>query len=138
MTGAEAEADEARSVAPAGGPDGIVDAEAVALMVADQNDRDDPWDGPVPHRIRRYRLYRRADLAIADVDLADHGYDRGLAREYAATPADRFPPVVHDPLARTLVDGFHRTHAAVLRGEATIPALVGVVGTADPAWTPLD
>ncbi len=113
---------------------GEMDAHEVVAFVAETNDRDDAYEGPVPHRILRYRSYRLVDLPVSVPDVEGWAYDGDLVVEYAGTPGDRFPPVVFDPVAGTLIDGCHRLQAAILRGDATLSALVGVVGSEDPGW----
>jgi hypothetical protein len=112
-----------------------IPADDVVLMIADLADRDDPFEGPVPHHVLRFARYAEQAVRIGEIDLDGHGYDPALAAEYAAVPAARFPRVVYDPVARTLIDGYHRAHAARLRGDDEVPALVGVIETMDPDWT---
>ena len=112
----------------------ILDAEDVVAMIAEQNERDDPWEGPVPGHVLRYSRYRCDHVLIATCDLDGHGYDPALASDYARTPANRFPPIVMDPADGMIIEGYHRTHAALLRGEETIFALVGMAETIDPLW----
>lgn len=116
-------------------PGDMLDVDDVVTMIAEQNDRDDPWEGPVPAHVLRYSRYRCAHVTIAECDLEGHAHDPGLAEEYARTPADRFPPVVIDPADGFIVDGYHRTHAALLRREKTVLGLIGMPETADPSWT---
>jgi hypothetical protein len=115
-------------------PGEVVDADDVVSMIAEQNDRDDPWEGPVPAHVLRYSRYRCAVVPVAGCDLEGYGYDRELAEEYSRTPAHLFPPIVLDPADGTVVDGYHRAHAALLRGETGILALVGIPDTIDPSW----
>jgi len=115
-------------------PGTVLEADDVVAMIAEQNDRDDPWEGPVPIHVLRYSRYRCAFVPIADCDLEGHGHDRQLAVEYSRTPADNFPPIVFDPADGDIVDGYHRTHAALIRSETVILALVGMPETIDPTW----
>jgi len=114
--------------------DSIVDADAVVMMIADQNDREDPWEGPVPNHVLRFKRYRCALLPVADIELDGHGHDPDLAAAYSRTASCEFPPVVHDPVDRELIDGYHRVHACLLRGERTVLALIGIEEDADPPW----
>lgn len=115
-------------------PGDVLSADEVVAMIADQNDRDDPWEGPVPAHVLRYGSYLCASFPIAGCDLYGHGYDPGLAEEYSHTSADRFPPVVIDPEDGSVIDGYHRIHAAMLRGETDVLSLVGIPGTIDLEW----
>lgn len=115
-------------------PGTVLDADDVVAMIAEQNDRDDPWEGPVPMHVLRYSRYRCAFVPIADCDLEGNSYDPELAVEYSRTPADRFPPIVFDPMDGEIVDGYHRIHAALIRGETVILSLVGMPETIDPTW----
>ena len=115
-------------------PGAVLDADDVVAMIGEQNDRDDPWEGPVPMHVLRYSRYRCAFVPIADCDLEGNGYDPELAVEYSRTRADRFPPNVFDPADGEIVDGYHRTHAAQIRGETIILSLVGMPETIDPTW----
>ena len=115
-------------------PSGEINAHEVVAFVAETNDREDPYEGPVPNRILRYGRYRLMDLPVSAPDMSEWAYDVDLVHEYAKTPGERFPPVVFDPIAGTLIDGCHRTRAAIARGDATLPALCGVIGTEDPDW----
>ena len=112
----------------------VLEADEVVAMIAEQNDREDPWEGPVPAHVLRYARYRCAHVPIASCDLDGHGYDPDLAADYSRTRADRFPPVVIDPADGCVVDGYHRIHAAVLRSETAVLALIGMPETADPSW----
>lgn len=106
----------------------VASASWVAHYIADLNDRDDPFDGEVPDHVMRFDHFRLETIELSSTDMLDHQYDPGLAAEYAAMSADTAPPVVFDPVAGCLIDGFHRTRAAWLRGESTV---VGYVGYCD-------
>jgi hypothetical protein len=102
----------------------VVSADFVVNYVADLNDREDAYEGEVPHNIQRFRSYQLQQLPIDQIDLDGYGYDPDLAKDYAAMDTQP-PPIVYDPIDRMIIDGYHRVHAALLRGAKTIPAYVG-------------
>ena len=109
----------------------MVSADDICEYVADMNDRDDPYEGPVPNAILRFRKYMLVQLPLSKIDLHGFDYDPDLAQQYAELVTEA-PPVVYDSISKTLIDGFHRAQAALITGAATIAAYVGI--DPDPNW----
>ena len=103
-----------------------VSSDWVVNYVADLNDRDDPYDGEVPDHILEFDRYKLIHLLISKTDVLHHEYDIDLASNYASMPVESSPPIVFDPIAGEIIDGFHRVRAAIIRGEPTILAYVGI------------
>lgn len=88
------------------------------------------WDsseGIVQHRVHRYKHFVMLDLPIDLVDEEDRNtksYSQLLANDYADMPADEAPAIILETDG-TIIDGFHRVQAALLRKDKTIHAYVG-------------
>lgn len=99
----------------------------VIRYVAELNDRDDPYEGPVPAHISQFPVYHLVAVGLDETDVFQYGHDTWLAQEYSLLPATSAPPIIFDKLNGEVIDGFHRVHAALLRGDVTVMAYVGVV-----------
>ena len=113
-----------------------VSADWIVNWIADINDRDDPYEGPLPHHVLRYGHYELRDVPIQDLLSTELPFDPALAVEYSTLNPDTRPPAVFDPVYREILDGNHRAQSARLRGETTVQCYVGLVETAVRDWSP--
>ena len=104
----------------------VASSDWVICYVADLNDRDDPYEGPVPEHIAEFDEYKLVALPVSETNALEQNHDPSLASEYASLAAETAPPIVFDAVQGEIIDGFHRVHAALLRGDTTIMAYVGV------------
>ncbi len=111
-----------------------VEAEWLVHWIAEIEDRDDPFEGSLPHHILRFGQYELKDVNVNDLLSADYPYSPALAKEYSELDPNMRPPCIFDPLDLDILDGNHRAQSARIRGEATVKAYVGIVETADPNW----
>ncbi len=96
----------------------------------------DPSVGVVQHRVHRYKHFVMIDLPIDLVDEADRNtksYSPLLAQSYADMPSDDAPAVILESDG-TIIDGFHRVKAGLLRQDKTIHAYIGqyAIANLDP------
>jgi hypothetical protein len=103
-----------------------VTADWVIRYVAEMNDREDPYEGEVPEHISEFTSYVLREVPIDEINVGDFSYDPKLAAEYANGSRDTAPPIVYDVMNHLVIDGFHRVHAARLRGDQYISAYIGV------------
>lgn len=93
-------------------------------QIANEKDRDDPYEGDVPEAIARYPRWTLTHLPIATVSHAEQDYDPDVAADYARMDRHTAPPIIYDNVRGELWDGYHRLHAAILRGDTDILAYV--------------
>ena len=102
-----------------------VSSDYVLHYVADQNDRDDPYEGDVPERINQFAGFKRMAFPIKKLKLHGYQFSPDLAKEYSTMSANTSPPIVVEPNGE-IIDGYHRAQAAVMRKDQTIDAFVGI------------
>ena len=102
-----------------------VSSDYVVHYVADQNDRDDPYEGDVPERINQFSGFKRMAFPIKKLKLHGYRFSPDLAKEYSTMSATTSPPIVVEPNGE-IIDGYHRAQAAVMRKDQTIDAFVGI------------
>ena len=102
-----------------------VSSDYVVHYVADQNDRDDPYEGDVPERINQFSGFKRMAFPIKKLKLRGYRFSPDLAKEYSTMSATTSPPIVVEPNGE-IIDGYHRAQAAVMRKDQTIDAFVGI------------
>lgn len=114
----------------------FVSDDAVVGYIGEINDREDPDEGLVPHRVRSFRKFERVMFPMANPYPGDleESFSESLAKTYAADCAETAPPVVIDGEDHSLIDGFHRMQAARRRGETHVLAFVG--REPRPEWEP--
>ncbi len=111
-----------------------VEGDWLVHWIAEIEDRDDPFEGPLPHHILRFGQYELKVVPVDDILSMNHSYSSSLAEEYAVLDASMRPPCIFDPIDSNILDGNHRAQSARIRGELTVKAYVGVVETADENW----
>ena len=99
---------------------------------------EDWWDGPLPRWLSRFGTYSLVQMPLDDLDLDEHAYDPGLAAEYAAMDPHTMPPLVYDPVSRSIVDGNHRVQGARLQGDTAVAVYVGDLDSVDGTWKAMD
>ena len=98
-------------------------------------DDQDLDEGDLCHRIWRFRRYELKRVSIAELDLEQWQIDDALVTRLAAMDPTTMPPIVFDPLDRTIIDRSHRANARARCGDTEILAYVGIADSVDPDWT---
>ncbi len=85
---------------------------------------DDFEEGDIGDRIHRFKSYVLKELPLSTFNKDEFNWSEGDVEDFANlnTP---FPPVIYDPIEKSIIDGTHRINAALLRGNKTIRAYVG-------------
>ncbi len=114
----------------------LVSDDEIVGYIADMNDREDPEEGMVPHRIRRFAQFERMLIPISWLRAEDkkEPVSTSLVSFYTSEPGKSAPPIVVDGIDRAIIDGFHRFNAAIERGDTHICAYVGK--SPRPDWKP--
>lgn len=114
----------------------LVEDDEIVQYVADMNEREDPEEGLVPYRIRRFAKFERRRLPLDwfRPEEAEEMVSANLVRTYQEEPAETAPPIVVDGEDHAIIDGFHRYNAALARGDRDILAYVGIDPRAN--WEP--
>lgn len=105
------------------------------LVVAIHRDELDFNEGDLLHRIWRFRRYELKRLPIAHLNLGEWRLDKARVADFLAMDPSTMPPIVFDPLDRSIIDGAHRANACAQRGHSDIAAYVGSPEQVDPDWT---
>lgn len=92
-------------------------------------------EGDLIHRIWRFRRYELKRLSIAELDLEQWQISNDVVARFAAMDPATMPPIVFDPLDRSIVDGAHRANTRAKAGDTEILAYVGIADSVDPDWT---
>ena len=90
---------------------------------------DDFIDGDIGDRIYWFDDYKLTSLPISNLNLDEHYVDEDLVDDYIEHIKDSpktMPPIVYDPIAKSIIDGIHRANAYANLGYDTIPAYVGL------------
>jgi hypothetical protein len=84
--------------------------------------------------VNQFEYFLLEDVGVNTIEKPSP-YHYPVAKKYAEMESE-LPPVVLDSDSRYLLDGFHRFHAALLRGDSTIKAYVGYNKTKpkSPSW----
>lgn len=89
---------------------------------------DDFSEGDLSDRIYWFDEYNLTELPISKLDLEEWEVDEDLVADHVAEimkSRHTMPPIVFDPIARSIIDGTHRANAYAKLGYDTIPAYVG-------------
>jgi hypothetical protein len=113
--------------------DGVVesvDAHTIYSNVqSGHREPDDFVEGDIGDRIYWFDDYKLSSLPIANLNLDEHYVDEDLVDDYIEHIKDSpktMPPIVYDPIAKSIIDGIHRANAYAKLGYETIPAYVGL------------
>ena len=93
--------------------------------------QEDLVEGNLESRIARFETYELKHLEIAEINLTEFLLDDDHVERISAVE-DEMPPIIYDPVDRSIIDGAHRANALHLRGEIEILAYVG--DRPDPNW----
>lgn len=104
----------------------VFSVDHVICYVAEQNDREDPYEGELPERMLELDSFVLKEVNICDLDIEGYGFSQSLADEYALMPSISSPPIVIDSDCTSILDGYHRVHAALIRGDKRVMAYVGI------------
>lgn len=88
---------------------------------------DDFTDGDLLHRIDRYDTYKLTYVDIDDLILDEFDIDDEHVDELVELidSGEDLPPIVFDPIERSIIDGNHRANAYHNAGYKKIKAYVG-------------
>ena len=82
-------------------------------------------EGDLGNRLGRFATYRLRVIPLSRIDLREFALHDPTVAEFAAM-GDGAPPIVWDPVRKSVIDGCHRANAAAARGDTGILAYVGV------------
>jgi len=86
-------------------------------------------EGDLPDRIYWFDEYKTTQLPLSQINLDEFIVDEDLVEDYIDYIKDSpktMPPIVYDPIAKSVIDGMHRANAYARLGYETIPAYVGL------------
>jgi predicted nucleotidyltransferase len=113
--------------------DGVVesvDAHTIYSNVqSGHREPDDFVEGDIGDRIYWFDDYKLSSLPISNLNLDEHYVDEDLVDDYIEHikySPKTMPPIVYDPIAKSIIDGIHRANAYAKLGYETIPAYVGL------------
>jgi hypothetical protein len=110
--------------------DETVDAHTIYSDVqSGHREPDDFIDGDIGDRIYWFDDYKLTSLPLSNLNLDEHYVDEDLVDDYIEHIKDSpktMPPIVYDPIAKSIIDGIHRANAYANLGYDTIPAYVGL------------
>jgi hypothetical protein len=110
--------------------DETVDAHTIYSDVqSGHREPDDFIDGDIGDRIYWFDDYKLTSLPLSNLNLDEHYVDEDLVDDYVEHIKDSpktMPPIVYDPIAKSIIDGIHRANAYANLGYDTIPAYVGL------------
>ena len=110
--------------------DETVDAHTIYSDVqSGHREPDDFVEGDIGDRIYWFDDYKLTSLPISNLNLDEHYVDEDLVDDYIEHIKDSpktMPPIVYDPIAKSIIDGIHRANAYANLGYDTIPAYVGL------------
>ena len=89
---------------------------------------DDFSDGDLTDRIYWFDEYTLTDLPVSKINTHEFDVDEDLVAKHIAKimkSTDTMPPIIYDPVAKSIIDGIHRVNAYKKLGYKTIPAYVG-------------
>ena len=119
--------------------DQLVDATFIQSLVKGIHRRlHDFEEGDLVDRIYWFRQYKLVELPISNIDLAEWDLDDALVTDHVAEimrSKHTMPPIVFDPISKSIIDGTHRANAYHQLGMKTIPAYVGTVKSSDYGQT---
>lgn len=104
-------------------------------IVADIHHRyDDMYYGDLDNRLQKYDYYVLQSIPLNKLNMDQWSHDDDLSDKYAEMPKEDMPPIVYDSMAKSIIDGTHRAHAAKKRGDTEIMAYVGLKEFRYPQW----
>jgi hypothetical protein len=113
--------------------DGVVesvDAHTIYSNVqSGHREPDDFIEGDIGDRIYWFDDYKLSSLPISNLNLDEHYVDEDLVDDYIEHikySPKTMPPIVYDPIAKSIIDGIHRANAYAKLGYENIPAYVGL------------
>ena len=109
--------------------DRTVDSEEVHSIVQDiHRDSDDFEEGDLSDRIYNFDEYKLVAFPINKLNLTEWDVDDGMVKDFMeeiSKNKDSMPPIVYDPVHKSIIDGIHRANAFNNLGYTHIPAYVG-------------
>lgn len=119
--------------------DQIVDANFIQNLVKGIHRRlHDFEEGDLVDRIYWFSQYKLVELPISNIDLDEWDLDDDLVTDHVAEimrSKHTMPPIVFDPISKSIIDGTHRANAYHKLGMKTIPAYVGTVRSSEYGQT---
>lgn len=112
-------------------PNKITADDAVDDAIGLHHTPDDFEDGDIAQRIYAFKSYTLTRIPLGQIDNDEYYYDEEDVAMFAARETP-FPPILYDPVKKSIIDGTHRVNAAILRGDTHILAYVGDVETHHP------
>lgn len=107
-----------------------VDAHTIySNVLSGHREPNDFVEGDIGDRIYWFDDYKLTSLPISNLNLDEHYVDDDLVDDYIEHIKDSpktMPPIVYDPIAKSIIDGIHRANAYAKLGYESIPAYVGL------------
>lgn len=91
---------------------------------------DDFSEGDLTDRIYWFDQYTLTKIPLSNLNLNEWDVDEDLVADHVAMiikSRHSMPPIVFDPIAKSIIDGMHRANAYAKLGYDTIPAYIGTV-----------
>ena len=87
-------------------------------------------DGDLADRIYWFDQYKLVELPISSINLDEWDIDDDMVADYVAEimqTRHTMPPIIFDPIEKSIIDGTHRANAYHKLGYTSIPAYVGTI-----------
>jgi hypothetical protein len=117
-------------------PASAATAYIVELVKRIHSNTPDFEQGNLVNRIWRFRQYILQPFPVNQLNPHEWDVGEDIVSQYARMSPDTSPPIVYDPIARSIIDGVHRVAAAAQRGDQSVLAYVGA--DPDPNWSDED
>jgi hypothetical protein len=90
----------------------------------------DLGEGDLTDRIYWFNQYKLVDLPISNIKLSEWDLDDDRVTQHMekiVKSRHTMPPIIFDPIRKSIIDGTHRANAYYNLGYKTIPAYVGTI-----------
>lgn len=87
-------------------------------------------EGDIIERISQYYWYYLSEIKIKDTDYENYDYDQekvNLMTQNIKENSFKYPPIIFDPLNKTVIDGIHRIRALKGLGVEKVKAYIGSI-----------
>ena len=112
-------------------PETVTAMDLIRWVEQNHHSPEDLDTGNIADRIEQFERYKLERIPLSSLNPDEWYVDHKHAVPYMLTQRQEseFPPIIYDPVDKSIIDGIHRVNAAIKHGDTDILAYIGDAST---------